>query len=516
VHNNYFFLRTLTSALGSRLSGAVVSECFSQNKDELILRFEVVDGNFFIKASLLPTFSCLSFPDRFERARKNSVDIFGDLIGQRLQGIQQHLNERSFALRFTNEFTLLFKMYGTRANVVLFQKNKVSALFKNNLRRDAVLDLSTLDRSIDWTFDYFLTNRQNLSAAYFTFGKVVWQYLAEKHFHDLPAQEQWSRIQEVLNILEHPTYAITRIEKKLTFSLLPLGESMYESDDPIAAINRFFSRYVQQDAFEVERSSVLASLQTKLRASENYVASVRRKSHELQSGHNYKHWADLIMANLHDLKVGPKRVILQNFYDDNRLLEIKLKQGMSPAKNAEVYYAKSRNQQKEILRLQDLLVAKEKEVRELRDQLHQLQGVTDLKTLRLQVGSSAAEKGGKEKVVPLPYHTFEHQGFRILVGKNAQSNDKLTQKHSYKEDLWLHAKDVAGSHVLIKHQAGRNFPRDVIERAAEIAAYYSKRKTETLCPVIFTARKYVRKRKGDPAGAVVVEREQTILVEPKR
>jgi predicted ribosome quality control (RQC) complex YloA/Tae2 family protein len=91
----------------------------------------------------------------------------------------------------------------------------------------------------------------------------------------------------------------------------------------------------------------------------------------------------------------------------------------------------------------------------------------------------------------------------------------LTLKLSHKDDLWLHAKDVSGSHVIIKYQSGKNFPKDVIERAAQLAAYNSKRKNESLCPVMVTAKKYVRKRKGDPAGAVVVEREEVIMVEPK-
>ena len=102
------------------------------------------------------------------------------------------------------------------------------------------------------------------------------------------------------------------------------------------------------------------------------------------------------------------------------------------------------------------------------------------------------------------------------MGRNAQANDELTLKYGYKEDLWLHAKDVAGSHVLIKHQSGKNFPKDVIERAAQLAAYHSKRKTDTLCPVVVVPRKFVRKRKGDPAGAVMVDREEVIMVEPRR
>jgi predicted ribosome quality control (RQC) complex YloA/Tae2 family protein len=74
---------------------------------------------------------------------------------------------------------------------------------------------------------------------------------------------------------------------------------------------------------------------------------------------------------------------------------------------------------------------------------------------------------------------------------------------------------VAGSHVLLKYQAGKNFPKEVIERAAQLAAYYSKRKNESLCPVVVTPRKFVRKRKGDLPGAVVVDREDVIMVEPK-
>ena len=73
---------------------------------------------------------------------------------------------------------------------------------------------------------------------------------------------------------------------------------------------------------------------------------------------------------------------------------------------------------------------------------------------------------------------------------------------------------MSGSHVLIKHQAGKVIPKPVIERAAKLAAWYSKRKSDTLCPVTVTPKKYVRKRKGDPAGAVVVERETVMLVEP--
>jgi predicted ribosome quality control (RQC) complex YloA/Tae2 family protein len=217
---------------------------------------------------------------------------------------------------------------------------------------------------------------------------------------------------------------------------------------------------------------------------------------------------------MHQIKQGTEKVSLPDFYQDSHLIDIKLKKDIPPQANAAIYYRKAKNQHIEIEKLQQSLVIKEKEMETLRQTIAELESINDLKELRRKTQASSITSERDSQVQPLPYHEFVASGFRIWVGKNAHGNDELTLKHSYKEDLWLHAKDVAGSHVIIKHQSGKKFPKDVIERAAELAAYNSKRKTETLCPVIVTPRKFVRKRKGDPPGAVVIEREDVILVRP--
>ena len=130
MHNNYYFLRQLTPVLENAIRSSVVSECFSQNKDELVIRFERLNSPFFIKASLSPAFSCLSFPENFQRARKNSIDLFEKLIGQRIETIRQFDNERSFAVNFGNDVSLLFKMHGNRSNLILFQNDSVIEIFK--------------------------------------------------------------------------------------------------------------------------------------------------------------------------------------------------------------------------------------------------------------------------------------------------------------------------------------------------------------------------------------------------
>ena len=89
-------------------------------------------------------------------------------------------------------------------------------------------------------------------------------------------------------------------------------------------------------------------------------------------------------------------------------------------------------------------------------------------------------------------------------------------QRTFKDDLWLHAKDVSGSHVIIKYKSEAKPSSEIKEKAAQLAAYFSKRKSDSLCPVVITPRKFVRKRKGDPPGAVVVEKEEVLLVVPEK
>ena len=100
------------------------------------------------------------------------------------------------------------------------------------------------------------------------------------------------------------------------------------------------------------------------------------------------------------------------------------------------------------------------------------------------------------------------------MGKSAAANYELTMRHSHKNDLWLHAKDVSGSHVLIKWKPGKEYSMSLIKHASALAAYYSKLKGSNLVPVSYTPRKFVRKPKGSAPGQVIVEKEEVLLVEP--
>jgi predicted ribosome quality control (RQC) complex YloA/Tae2 family protein len=514
VHNNYYLLRKLTEELIPLLVNSVLSECYSQNKDELVLRVEVGTTSRYIKANLQPAFSCVSFPEVHPRARKNSVDLFADCIGLRVESIRSFENERSFSLVLSNGFQLLFKMHANRANIILYHNNTVHALFRNNLQSDENLSLASLNKQIDWREEAMPTSPVHLKQHYFIFGKLIWDNLTQEGFFDADRSTQWNTILKLKSQLEHPTFYVAEKHGLPVLSLIPMRGILKQCTSAMEALHSFCQLYLQQLAFRTEQSKAVQHLQQIISASLHYLDKTKNKLTEVSNDHHYKQWADLLMANLHSVKPRAEKITLIDFYTQQPV-ELKLKQELSAQKNAEVFYRKAKNQQIEIDRLTKAIAEKERELVRVTEWKEKITKATSLKELREHVQHHLPKRELKEKSAPLPYHEFVYNGYHIWVGRNAQANDVLTLKFAHKEDLWLHAKDVAGSHVVVKQQAGKSFPKEVIERAAELAAYNSKRKTESLAPVAYTLKKFVRKRKGDLAGTVVVEREEVILVEPK-
>lgn len=491
-----------------------MSACFSQSRDELILRFEIGSRSFVIRASLQPGIACLSFADDLHRARKNSVDLFNAIIGQRVSAIRQFRNERSFAINLSGDLSLLFKMHGSRANIILFEGGAARDLFRNNQAADRTLDPETLDRDIDWSFDYFAAHRHELRTSYFTFGKIVWRYLDELHFFEKSLDAQWQVMQELLDQLNHPAFYLTTIAGKPALSLVRTGEIKRTWPRPVDAANDFFHAITVDFVFSREKSALVHALKAKVSSGTQYLEKNNARLTELQRDERYKHWADLIMANLHAIPPGSENILLDDFHEGKAPVSVKLKKELTPQKNAELYYRKARNRHIEIGKIESSIRQKAEALEQLGQQIRQVEAATDLKSLRRLRDSMSPEEHVEKQKTTLPYREFVFKGYRIWVGKTAAHNDTLTSKYGYKDDLWLHAKDVAGSHVLVKYQAGKNFPKDVIEYAASLAAANSKRKNESLCPVIVTPRKFVRKRKADAPGAVVVERETVMMIAP--
>ncbi|MCX2739881.1 NFACT RNA binding domain-containing protein [Pontibacter anaerobius] len=516
MHLNFYFLRQLSQALKHKLVGMQVVTAFSQNKAELILGFTREQEELYIRAQLGSHFTSLSFPTAFKRARANTIELLQEMQGQTVEDVVQHQNERSFYLLLSGGYLLLFKMFGNRSNIVLYQHGEALRLFLKKFPSDAELDPLQMDRPLLQNFAAFAAADGNLRKVYPTFGDVPALYLEERGYSQATLVEKWELVQSMLDVLEAPeVYYIIRLKGKLRLSLLPLGEVVYTYPDPLEASNQFTRLYLSETGFKRQYEQAQQQLERKRHVTNTVMEQSEEKLQELRNNRSYSQTADVIMANLTNIPPRASEVELYDFYtDQNRTYT--LKQNETPQKFAERLYRKAKNQHMEVRQLEEKVERKLEELIVLEDALQTLAEVENYKQLKVYLREYSHLLGSKQQEqVQIPFRVFESEGFKILVGKSSQNNDELTQRHTYKEDMWLHAKDVSGSHVVVKHQAGKTIPNTVLEKAAQLAAYYSKRKTDSLCPVIYTPKKWVRKPKGAPAGAVVVEREKVLLVKPE-
>ncbi len=554
MQNNYYFLRQLTKQLKTKIVGLKLMECFSQEKDEMVLGFAAARGKnrnykeFYIKAVILPDFSCLYFTDKFERARRNSVDLLEQLMDLEVTGVRQFLNERCFAIEFEQDFSIVFKMYGTRSNIILLHNQEVIELFHSRIVSDKNLIISQLDRPIDQSHERFMQEKGDYKKLFPTFGKVVNgspsptlrpveppdgegkkpieppKGKGEKTDAVSPSPRggvgggawTWEYIQEIVSQLENPRYYLVRWEHQLHLSLLPVGEIMQEFEQPMEAMNAFYIAYNKVNTLDDEKVEVLRKLTKEKKQTDAYLQSTYLRMESLDSDIKNEEIGHIIMANLHQIAERAERVELFDFYRDNTIV-IKLRSDLTPQKNAENFYRKSKNEKIELEKIAENINNREQLLTVINNHIENIEGAENLKSLRNYLKINGLAPNAKLKVQSYRelFKRFEVEGFEILVGRNSKNNDLLTQQYAYKEDLWLHARDATGSHVVIKYKAGKKFPNSVIEAAASLAAYFSKRRNETLAPVIVTPKKFVRKPKGAADGQVIVEKEEVVMVEPR-
>ncbi|SMD31872.1 Predicted component of the ribosome quality control (RQC) complex, YloA/Tae2 family, contains fibronectin-binding (FbpA) and DUF814 domains [Reichenbachiella faecimaris] len=507
---NYYFLKSLSEELCHSLVGQRISSAFSQNKDELILCFTGQGSECFIKANLDSQTSLLSFPTVFARAKKNSIDLFGDLQGQEVIDIRQFLNERSFSIKLTEDYELLFKLHGRHSNVLLFHKGAWQSMFKKSIEKDKETTLAALDRPIDQSDAAIRAAEFNLFKIYPTFDKHIKAHLKSQGFYDEVNQKtRLSILHELLDQLNDGQFYVSVDSPDLKLLKPAVEHQVFTS--PISASNHLAREFFTNHGFSQLKNKLLAQVNKEIKKSESYINQNDNKLAEIENRRGYEELANILMANLH-IKVEPasSNIELFDFYS-NKPIKIKLKPNLSLQLNAENLYRKAKNQNKEIQILKKNISAKRILLESLKNKAQEIESIRDMKGLK------AHEKPTSTSIkTSTPFMEFNIEGFQVFVGKNARNNDLLTQKFAKKDDLWLHARDVSGSHVIIRNPNGLNIPMHVVERVAQIAAWHSKRKSDTLCPVIYTPKKFVRKPKGALPGQVLLSKEQVVLVEPKR
>ena len=231
---------------------------------------------------------------------------------------------------------------------------------------------------------------------------------------------------------------------------------------------------------------------------------------------------DIVTANLHRITKGQTLLQAEDFYDpDMKTVEIPLSVTLSPQQNASKFYkdyARMKTAEKELTRQMELGQQELTYLQSVLDELTRAESDAELEEIRQElhaggyVRADTAKKRMKQaKLTPMRFESTD--GYPIYVGRNNRQNDELTFKLARKDDLWLHAQKVHGSHVIISC-GGTTPPDDTVTQAAQLAAYYAESTGGQNIPVDVTPVKQVKKTPGGKPGMVIYHTYRTVIVNP--
>ena len=259
---------------------------------------------------------------------------------------------------------------------------------------------------------------------------------------------------------------------------------------------------------------------------QNIERCIRKKDIQMQTLRSIKNRdelrlkGELLTANIYSIKKGMTTVELPNYYSENQeLVAIELDSNKTPSENAQKYYKAYNKAKRTFEALKDQIKSNDEELAYLESVLTSVNNCTDeqdVKEIRRELREEGYVKKvknqkDKSKKHSVPLHFISQDGFDIYVGKNNIQNDELTLKFARPRDIWMHTKNIPGSHVIIVAN-GQTIPDTTLNEGAMLSAFYSKAKNSSKVPVDYTEKKNVKKPNGSKPGFVIYETNKTAYI----
>jgi predicted ribosome quality control (RQC) complex YloA/Tae2 family protein len=387
----------------------------------------------------------------------------------------------------------------------------------------------------------------------------VWDELAwnVRHLMGVYDTHQWQP-----QMIERATQGVGQGKSARTETLVPLAFAPYVLEQyaalPDSHVRRspsmnvllddYFARSEWSDALKSLRSPLRKILQMQRERCKRKQELLQQEVEKSKEASQYRLSGDLLLAHQAEIVQGSKSVTVPNYFaasvaegaeEEVPMVVIALDPRYDAVANSSRYFNKYHKLQRALKLVPEQMEQNNAElamVEQLLTDLSLAETAAEVGIVREEIRAAGylrgkeaqdkkalkSKKQGKGKQVKgrsvrpgggVPLHIQSQEGFVILVGKNSRQNEEVTFHQASSNDIWLHARGVAGAHVLIKG-AGRQIPRSVIEQAASLAAYYSEARGMTSVPVDYTLQRHVRHMKNGGPGMVVYDREQTVYTEP--
>ncbi|MGX9133606.1 Rqc2 family fibronectin-binding protein [Rummeliibacillus sp. JY-2-4R] len=327
-------------------------------------------------------------------------------------------------------------------------------------------------------------------------------------------------IDEFKNGGSNPTYI--EVNGKTQFS--PIALTHLEGKPTIyptlsTLLDRVFFARAERDRVKQQAGDLERWLQNEISKLKLKLKKLQKDLNHASNLDQYQLFGELLMANLYNFEKGQKEVIVTNYYDENGAqVKIPISERKTPIENAQSYYTKYNKAKNALIMVQQQIDKTDEDLAyfEMLSQQVQQASPHDIEEIREELAEQEfmkmkASKRRKKPTKPAPEEFASSSGIRISVGKNNKQNDYLTFKLAKRYEIWMHTKDIPGSHVVIHDD---NPDDQTLLEAATLSAYFSKARESSSVPVDYTEVRQVKKPNGAKPGFVIYFEQKTIYVTP--
>jgi predicted ribosome quality control (RQC) complex YloA/Tae2 family protein len=531
MNQNYFYLNRFVIEVSERINDSIVTEIFSQDKNKIVVALQKRNEGFFIEICVTPGQSFINLRNNYSRAKKNTVNFFEDAINQKVNSISIASDDRVIKLDFTQAF-FYFAIRGKYTNVFFFSRNSVEA-FKS-IDEKIITDTKTEFERKKFIHQFNVPDL-NISneKEYLNEIKGRLPFLGNDVIKEVKARAKSNTNSELKDLLNEVLLEIRTSKPALfidenslkvdlafeNFISIPFNKKEV-CDNLINSQNLYFSKKYFLENRQKKIKLITKHLDRELKKISSKINNLRGVIERGTKEKAYSNIGNLLLINIQKIKSGMKEIELDDIYGSNKKIKVKLNPNLSPKKNIDAYFDKSKAEKTSFQKSKELLKKAENDFNSLKKNEVKLSTIESIKELDEIMKELKIKKHDQKKEKEDLKDKFKHyiidNKYDVFVGKDSKNNDLLTTKFAKQNDLWFHARSVSGSHVILRvDNAKESVPKNILKKTAALAAYHSKAKTAGTVPVAYTFKKYVVKKKGDPVGTVHLLREDVLLVKPE-
>ncbi|MFC6314970.1 NFACT family protein [Lapidilactobacillus achengensis] len=556
------FLHAMTAELANQLVGGRVVKLQQPYPQDIIVVIRNQRQNFPLLLSINPTLARAQIT-RIPYANPKTPPNFVMTLRKYLEnatvvGVEQVANDRILQLRLRSrnelgdqeDLLLIVEIMGRHSNIFLVESetNRIIDLIKHvspdqNRFRLLMPGAQYVQPELQTGFDPFAAQamteqdwEQLLLALHDlkTKPNQVWQRTFQGLGKDTAAEiaQRTSRCLDLASLRDTATNfwqsfaqrqaTIGDFQGQLQFSAIPyqtMTAQQTDFADLSTMLDQFYGQKAETDRKHQLASNMLQRLTTVIKRNQKKVKKLQATLDHAENADIDRIKGEILTTYLSQVPAHAKSVTLPNYYENETPLVINLAPDLSPSKNAQKYFTRYQ-------KAKTALVVVAEQLQETQGELDYLLGVEaqvgvgdpkDLVDIQFELEQQGVlrpnQKRKKQRIKVNPAERFyASDGTEILVGKNNLQNDQLTLKTAKKTDLWLHTKNIPGSHVII---SAADPSAATIKEAAMLAAYFSKARQSSQVPVDYVTVKAIHKPNGAKPGFVIYTGQHTLYVTPE-